>query len=81
MAPSCGVNRKHISYRYNRELSGILLIKIKKGFAKLLVTTNFKFEKTSCRPKTLIHFITNTVGILHRSVFVKTLPLRGRVSI
>jgi hypothetical protein len=24
---------------------------------------------------------TNAVGILHRSVFVKTLPLRGRVSI
>jgi hypothetical protein len=48
MAPSCGINRKHISYRYNRQLSGILLIKCQSltGFAKLLVTTNFKFEKT-----------------------------------
>jgi hypothetical protein len=37
MAPSCGINRK---------LSGILLIKCQSltGFAKLLVTTNFKFE-------------------------------------
>jgi hypothetical protein len=58
MVPSFGINRKHISYRYNRELSGILLIKCQSltGFAKLLVTTNFKFEKTSCRPKRLIHY-------------------------
>jgi hypothetical protein len=41
MAPSCGINRKH-----NRELPGILLIKCQSltGFAKLLVTTNFKLE-------------------------------------
>jgi hypothetical protein len=49
MALSCGVNRKRVSYRYNRLLSAILLIKCQSwtGFAKLLVTTNFKFEKTS----------------------------------
>jgi hypothetical protein len=35
-------------YRYNRKLSGISLIKCQclTGFAKLLVTINFKFEKT-----------------------------------
>jgi hypothetical protein len=83
MAPSCGINRKHVIYRYNRYLYGISLIKCQSltGFAKLLVTTNFKFEKTSRRPKILIcMYITNAVGMLHRSVFVKTLPLRGRVS-
>jgi hypothetical protein len=49
MAPSCGVNRKHVSYRYNRLLSAISLIKCQSltGFAKLLVRTNFKFEKAS----------------------------------
>jgi hypothetical protein len=33
------------------------------------------------RPKILIHTLINAADILHRSVFVKTLPLRGRVSI
>jgi hypothetical protein len=37
MALSCGVNRKRVSYWY-QSLT---------GFAKLLVTTNFQFEKTS----------------------------------
>jgi hypothetical protein len=40
--------------------------------------TNFKFEKTSNGPSAKK---INAVGILHRSVLVKTLPLRGRVSI
>jgi hypothetical protein len=49
MAPSYGVNRKRVNYRYNRQLSVISLIKCRSltGFAKVLVTTNFKFEKTS----------------------------------
>jgi hypothetical protein len=43
MAPSCGINRKHIGYRYNRSLSGILLIKCQflTGFA------NYRLQQIS----------------------------------
>jgi hypothetical protein len=61
MALSCGVNRKRVSYRYNRLLSAISLIKCQSltGFAKLLGTTNFKKENKYLmgrRPKRLIHY-------------------------
>jgi hypothetical protein len=56
MALSCGVNRKRVSYRYNRLLSAILLIKCQSwtGFAKLLVTTNFKFVTSAKKINTLL---------------------------
>jgi hypothetical protein len=59
MAPSYGVNRKRVNYRYNRQLSVISLIKCRSltGFAKVLVTTIFKFGKQvmARRTKRLIH--------------------------
>jgi hypothetical protein len=42
------------------------------GFAKLLLTTNFKFGETS--NESSAEKITNAVGILHCSVFVKNTP-------
>jgi hypothetical protein len=39
------------------------------GFAKLLLTTNFKFEKTS-NGSSAKKINTNAVDILHRSVFL-----------
>jgi hypothetical protein len=56
MALSCGVNRKRVSYRYNRLLSAMFLIKCQSwtGFAKLLVTTNFKFVTSAKKINTLL---------------------------
>jgi hypothetical protein len=47
-------------------------------FAKLLLTTNFKFEKTS-KGSSAKKINTNAVDILHRSVFLNR-PIRGRFS-
>jgi hypothetical protein len=53
-------------------------------FCKIIAYNKFQICENKYlmgrRPKRLILF-TNAVGILHRSVLVKTLPLRGRVSI